>query len=85
MPRKKNKRLGAEDKLSKYKSYSEIELLGNIDAKKPNYEIEEENVLYNMPNKYDIGPGDGILELAKGGLVSKGQGRVIKIKKTKMY
>jgi hypothetical protein len=30
------KRLGPEDKLSKYKSYSELELLGNIEAKKPN-------------------------------------------------
>jgi hypothetical protein len=30
------KRLGPEDKLSKYKSYSEEELLGNIEAKYPN-------------------------------------------------
>jgi hypothetical protein len=30
------KRLGPEDSLSKYKSYSEEELLGNIEAKRPN-------------------------------------------------
>jgi hypothetical protein len=102
MPRKKNKRLGPEDKLSKYKSYSELELLGNIEAKKPNFEILEDSIYYNMPtyepkdvvpkgsrpvmpNEYDRGPSDGMLELAKGGLVSRGQGRVLKIKKTKMY
>jgi hypothetical protein len=43
------KRLGPEDKLSKYKSYSELELLGNIEAKKPNYEILEEYIYRNMP------------------------------------
>jgi hypothetical protein len=80
------KRLGPEDKLSKYKSYSELELLGNIEAKKPNYEILEEYIYRNMPvyepkdvvpkgsrpvmpNEYDRGPSDGILELAKGGRV----------------
>jgi hypothetical protein len=45
----KTKRLGPEDPLSKYQSYSELELLGNISAKKPNYEIEEEYMLRNMP------------------------------------
>jgi hypothetical protein len=45
----KDGRLGPEDSLSKYKSYSELELLGNIDAKKPNYEIPEENQLHTMP------------------------------------
>ena len=55
MPLKKNKKvkfentLKPEDSLSKYKSYSELELLGNIDAKKPNYEIPEENQLHTMP------------------------------------
>jgi len=43
------KRLGPEDSLSKYKSYSELELLGNIDAKKPNYEILEDYIYRNMP------------------------------------
>jgi hypothetical protein len=43
------KRLGPEDKLSKYKSYSELELLGNIEAKKPNFEILEDSIYYNMP------------------------------------
>jgi hypothetical protein len=43
------KRLGPEDKLSKYKSYSELELLGNIEAKKPNFEILEDSTYYNMP------------------------------------
>ena len=79
-------RLQPEDPLSKYKSYSELELLGNISAKKPNYEIEEEYMLRNMPayepkdivpkgarpvmpNEYDRGPSDGILELARGGRV----------------
>jgi hypothetical protein len=44
-----SKRLGPEDPISKYESYSELELLGNISAKKPNYEIEEENMLDVMP------------------------------------
>jgi len=42
-------RLQPEEPLSKYKSYSELELLGNISAKKPNYEIEEEYMLNVMP------------------------------------
>jgi hypothetical protein len=74
--------------LSKYKSYSELELLSNISAKKPNYEIPEEYMLdvmpeYKprdvvpkgsrpvMPNEYNRGPSDGILELARGGKVKK--------------
>jgi bifunctional DNA-binding transcriptional regulator/antitoxin component of YhaV-PrlF toxin-antitoxin module len=80
------KRLGPEDKLSKYKSYSELELLGNIEAKKPNFEILEDYIYRNMPtyepkdvvpkgsrpvmpNEYDRGPSDGILNLAVGGRV----------------
>jgi len=46
------KRLGPEDPLSKYESYSELELLGNISAKKPNYEIEEE-YMYNVMPMYE--------------------------------
>jgi hypothetical protein len=82
------KRLGPEDRISKYQSYSELELLGNIDAKKPNYEILEDYIYRNMPtyepkdivpkgarpvmpNEYDRGPSDGILELARGGKVKK--------------
>jgi hypothetical protein len=87
-PLNNTKRLGPEDRISKYKSYSELELLGNIEAKKPNYEILEEYIYRNMPvyepkdivpkgarpvmpNEYDRGPSDGILELAKGGKVKK--------------
>jgi hypothetical protein len=51
-------RLQPEEPLSKYKSYSELELLGNISAKKPNYEIEEEYMYDVMPmyNPKDIVP-----------------------------
>jgi hypothetical protein len=55
MPLKKNKRtdpkdkLKPEDTLSKYKSYSEEELLENLEAKYPNFEIQEEHVYRNMP------------------------------------
>jgi len=51
-------RLGPEQSLSKYKSYSELELLGNIEAKKPNFQILEENILDVMPmyNPKDIVP-----------------------------
>ena len=43
------KRLGPEDPLSKYKSYSEEELAGNIEAKKPNFDILEDYILQTMP------------------------------------
>lgn len=51
-------KLGPEQPLSKYKSYSELELLGNIEAKKPNFQILEENILDVMPmyNPKDIVP-----------------------------
>jgi bifunctional DNA-binding transcriptional regulator/antitoxin component of YhaV-PrlF toxin-antitoxin module len=85
-PLNNTKRLGPEDRISKYKSYSELELLGNIDAKKPNYEILEDYIYRNMPtyepkdvvpkgsrpvmpNEYDRGPSDGILNLSVGGRV----------------
>ena len=42
-------RLGPEDPLSKYESYSELELLGNIEAKKPNFEILEDTISNVMP------------------------------------
>lgn len=55
-------RLGPEQPLSKYKSYSELELLGNIEAKKPNFQILEENILDVMPmyNPKDIVPKGAI-------------------------
>jgi hypothetical protein len=104
MPRKKNKRLGPEEPLSKYKSYSEEELLGNIEAKRPNqlqsFSLEDYQ-LNTMPifEPKDVAPpksyspmpvekylrGREYIELAKGGLVSRGQGRVLKTKKTKIY
>jgi hypothetical protein len=43
------KRLGPEDPLSKYKSYSEEELAGNIEAKKPNFDTLEDYILQTMP------------------------------------
>lgn len=80
-------RLQPEEPLSKYKSYSELELLGNISAKKPNYEIEEEYMMNVMPeySPKEVVPkgskpvmpniynerGEGILNLANGGIVVK--------------
>ena len=80
-------RLQPEEPLSKYKSYSELEILGNISAKKPNYEIEEEYMMNVMPeyNPKEVVPkgsrpvmpniynerGEGILNLANGGIVVK--------------
>lgn len=83
-------RLGPEDSLSKYKSYSEEELAGNIEAKRPNQlqsfsledyqlntmpvispkEIVPKNSLPTMPNIYNE-RREGILNLAKGGIVVK--------------
>jgi hypothetical protein len=47
-PKQKGK-LGPEDPLSKYKSYSEEELAGNIEAKKPNFDTLEDYQLNTMP------------------------------------
>jgi len=83
-------KLKPEDSLSKYKSYSEEELLGNIEAKQPNQlqsfsledyqlntmpviipkEIVPKNSIPTMPNIYNE-QRDGILNLAKGGIVVK--------------
>jgi hypothetical protein len=79
------KRLGPEDPLSKYKSYSEEELAGNIEAKKPNFDILEDYILQTMPifKPKDVAPPksyspmpniynerrEKILELATGGRV----------------
>ena len=43
----------AEEPLSKYKSYSENELLSNLDAKMPNLQIEDD-VYYAMPKYYPM-------------------------------
>jgi hypothetical protein len=84
----KDNRLGPEDPLSKYKSYSELELLGNIEAKKPNFEIPENTILNVMPEykPKDVVPKGAVptmpseeylrrryqLDLAKGGSVGLG-------------
>jgi hypothetical protein len=47
-PKQKGK-LGPEDPLSKYESYSEEELAGNIEAKKPNFDTLEDYILQTMP------------------------------------
>ncbi len=85
--------------LSKYKSYSELELLENVDAKKPNYEIQEENMMKVMPEVYpefeDQMPEartmpEGFkkpIEIKGGGFIAKGCGKVMgdRRKVTKMY
>jgi hypothetical protein len=84
----KDNRLGPEDPLSKYKSYSELELLGNIEAKKPNFEIPENTILNVMPEykPKDVVPKGAVptmpseeylrrryqLDLAKGGSAGLG-------------
>jgi len=46
---KKEGKLGPEDPLSKYESYSEEELAGNIEAKKPNFDTLEDYIMETMP------------------------------------
>lgn len=73
--------------LSKYKSYSELEILSNLSAKNPNTDILEENILDVMPeyNPREVVPKgskpvmpniydqerEGILNLANGGIIVK--------------
>ena len=73
--------------LSKYKSYSELEILSNLSAKNPNTDILEENILDVMPeySPLEVVPKgskpvmpniynegrEGILNLAKGGIIVK--------------
>ena len=85
--------------LSKYKSYSELELLENVSAKKPNYEIPEEDLLEVMPevrpNYLDQMPEaqtmpEGFkkpIGIKGGGFIAKGCGKVMgdRRKVTKMY
>jgi hypothetical protein len=74
----------AEEPLSKYKSYSENELLSNLDAKMPNLQIEDD-VYYAMPKYYpmDVLPPSSVpvmpqimnrdrqyMDLARGGVAS---------------
>lgn len=60
--KEKNDRL---DRLSKYKSYSELELLRNLSAKNPNRDILEEDILNLMPEfePKDIIPPKSILNM----------------------
>jgi hypothetical protein len=60
--KEKNDRL---DRLSKYKSYSELELLRNLSAKNPNRDILEEDILNLMPEfePKDIIPLKSILNM----------------------
>ena len=73
--------------LSKYKSYSELEILSNLSAKNPNTDILEENILDVMPeySPLEVVPKgskpvmpniynegrEGILNLANGGMIVK--------------
>jgi hypothetical protein len=81
-PKQKGK-LGPEDPLSKYESYSEEELAGNIEAKKPNFDTLEDYILQTMPifEPKDVAPSKSYspmpveeylrrryqIDLAKGG------------------
>ena len=49
LEKKQKGKLGPEDPLSKYESYSEEELAGNIEAKKPNFDTLEDYILETMP------------------------------------
>jgi hypothetical protein len=76
----------AEEPLSKYKSYSENELLSSLDAKMPNLEIvDDELITMPMFKARDIVPKDSVpvmpyerfkerqyFDLAKGGFVNTG-------------
>jgi hypothetical protein len=82
--KKEGDKLGPEDPLSKYESYSEEELAGNIEAKKPNFDILEDYIMETMPmfEPKDVAPPKSYspmpveeylrrrfqLELADGGL-----------------
>jgi hypothetical protein len=82
--KKEGDKLGPEDPLSKYESYSEEELAGNIEAKKPNFDTLEDYIMETMPmfEPKDVAPPKSYspmpveeylrrrfqLELADGGL-----------------
>jgi len=66
----------AEEPLSKYKSYSENELLSSLDAKMPNLQIEDD-VYYGMPSSEYL-PKREYFDLANGGRAGYGLGGMIK-------
>jgi hypothetical protein len=84
---KKDGKLGPTDPLSKYESYSEEELAGNIEAKKPTFDTLEDYIMETMPifEPKDVAPPKSyspmpvekyltrrlFLDLAKGGRVKK--------------
>ena len=84
---KKDGKLGPTDPLSKYESYSEEELAGNIEAKKPTFETLEDYIMETMPifEPKDVAPPKSyspmpvekyltrrlFIDLAKGGRVKK--------------
>jgi hypothetical protein len=84
---KKDGKLGPTDPLSKYESYSEEELAGNIEAKKPNFDTLEDYIMETMPmfEPRDVAPPKSYspmpveeylrrrfqIDLAKGGRVKK--------------
>jgi hypothetical protein len=65
----------AEEPLSKYKSYSENELLSSLDAKMPNLQIEDD-VYYGMPSSEYL-PKREYFDLANGGRAGYGFGGMI--------
>jgi hypothetical protein len=84
---KKDGKLGPTDPLSKYESYSEEELAGNIEAKKPTFDTLEDYIMETMPifEPKDVAPPKSyspmpvekyltrrlFIDLAKGGRVKK--------------
>jgi hypothetical protein len=87
---KKDGKLGPTDPLSKYESYSEEELAGNIEAKKPTFETLEDYIMETMPmfEPKDVAPPKSyspmpveeylrrrlFIDLADGGRVSYAEG-----------
>lgn len=74
MPLKRDKRL---EPLSKYKSYSEKDILENLSAKHPTGETLEDDLYYNMPEIRGV-PPEGLkepLEIKTGGLI-KGKPKI---------
>ena len=84
---KKDGKLGPTDPLSKYESYSEEELAGNIEAKKPTFDTLEDYIMETMPifEPKDVAPPKSyspmpvekyltrrlFIDLADGGRVKK--------------
>jgi hypothetical protein len=69
---KKDREYKKGQRLSKYESYSEQDILENRDAKTSNSEILEEDVYQNMPSIRGVAP-EGFkepIEIKKGGLIT---------------